>query len=226
MKISRQGHGHYKDSVNNQDNLYEEGNCKMVLDGCSDGKYSEVGTRMFAQLFAVQPNRLDPDCFEKTVKDIFDLLVDSYGKWFQNPEKLEEFIMENMLFTIIACFEKEDEFVVKMFGDGYIVTVNQMDHVSYLKFCYGDRPPYVAYKYCASMEGTDWKEYEFKTFHFPKANFKKVGVASDGILPIVKGDINTNFDQLLASDMNAEYSAEGIILANLQLFDDDVTLVI
>ena len=57
-------------------------------------------------------------------------------------EDVTPFIVNNMLFTIIACFELEDKFVVKYIGDGYIITVNSDDMVSYIRLSYGKRPPY------------------------------------------------------------------------------------
>lgn len=226
MKISRQGYGHYTNGVNNQDFFYSEENFKMLLDGCSEATYSEVGTRLFVQLFSKLPDRLKLECFEENVKKIFDELLDSFKVWYKTQEELEEFIMDNLLFTIVACFETEDSFVVKMFGDGYVVSVNQNDRVSYLKYFYGKRPPYFVYKYCDLLEENVFKGYNFKTFTFSKKDFKRIGIATDGVLPIAKGELKKNFDELIVSKINSEYSAEGIILANIQMFNDDVTILI
>ncbi|MDO4282553.1 MAG: protein phosphatase 2C domain-containing protein [Clostridia bacterium] len=226
MKITRQGCAHYTNGMNNQDFCYLDQNLKMVLDGCSEAQYSEVGTRLFIQVFSTLPDRAKVECFEENVKKTFDELLEMFKKWFTTKEAVEEFIMDNLLFTIVACFEMEDSFIVKMFGDGYIVTVNKNDKVSYLKFFYGKRPPYFAYKYCELLEDNIFKDYHFKTFTFSKKEFQKVGVASDGIQPIAKGDIKTDFDTLIVSKVESEYGAEGIILANNHLFKDDITILI
>lgn len=223
MKINKQGIGHYQDGVNNQDFFYEKENLKMVLDGCSAGAYTEIGTRLFVQLFDLLPEKFNVDSFEDNVKKIFDELLDKFSFWYKTQEELENFIMENLIFTIIACFETEDEFIVKLFGDGYIVTVNQCDRVSYMKHYYGRIVPYFVYRYC---ENNSFKECNFKTFTFSKKEFKKVGIATDGISPIATEYIKTNFDGLLTSKLDTEYSAEGIISANIQYFHDDVTILI
>lgn len=223
MEINRQGHGHYVNGINNQDFFYKEENLRMVLDGCSDAKYSEIGTRLFSQLFRLLPERLNIDKFEDNVKQVFDELLERFSFWYKTQEELEDFIMENLLFTIIACFETEEEFIVKIFGDCYIVTINQNDRVSYMKHYYGKLPPYFAYKYCAD---TPFKDSHFKTYIFSKKYFKKVGVASDGIAPLAIGSFKSNFDSLLVSKIPADYSIEGIILANRSFFDDDVTFLI
>lgn len=228
MTISKQGDGHYQDGINNQDFFYfKEGeNLKMVLDGCSQAKYSEVGTRLFVQLFSLLPNRLDLECFEENVKKTFDNLLESFKLLYPTQEALEDFIMDNLLFTILACFETEDSFIVKMFGDGYIVTVNNQDRVSYLKYYYGRRPPYFVYKYCSLSDCDVFKDYNFKTYTFSKKDFKKVGIASDGIAPIARGDLKQNFDNMIVSELDVDYKAESLITANVYLFQDDVTISI
>lgn len=223
MEINKQGHGHYLDGINNQDFFYKEENLKMVLDGCSDADYAEIGTRLFVQLFKLLEDRLNIDKFEDNVKQVFDELLDKFSFWYKTQEELEDFIMDNLLFTIIGCFETEEEYIVKIFGDCYIVTVNQNDRVSYIKCYYGKLPPYYAYKYCVD---TPFKESNFKTFKFSKKEFKKVGIASDGIAPLARGDFKTNFDSLLVSKIPADYSMEGVILSNRSFFDDDVTFLI
>ena len=222
MKISRQGYTHYSDGINNQDFYYTEGNMKMILDGCSDSKYSEIGTRLFVQLFATLPNRTKLECFEENVKYVFDKLLEQFKFWYKSQEDLENFIMDNLLFTIVACFETENSFVVKLFGDGYVVTENHNDCVSYIKHYYGRRPTYYVYKYCELIPNNIFKEYEFKTFTFSKEDFKEVGIASDGIAPIVKYDSLKTFDDIITSKLKSDYTAEGVILSNIQSFGDDV----
>lgn len=223
MKLNKQGYGHYGDGINNQDYYFTEDNVKMVLDGCSGAKFAEIGTRLFCQIFSKLPDRLKLECFEDNIKKVFEELLDFFSKWYHTQEEIENFIMDNLLFTIIACFETEDAVVVKMFGDGYIVTVNKEDCVSYMKFHYGNKPPYFAYKYC-SVEG--YKDYEMKTYIFSKEYFKRVGVATDGIVPIVIGNVDSKkFDDIIVSD-SKDIIAEGFFLTNKIHFSDDVTLVI
>ena len=125
--------------------------------------------------------------------------------------------MENLLFTIIACFETDDKYVVKLFGDGYIITRNKLGRISYIKFSYGKCPPYYAYKYC----DINYENYNFKTFCFDKNIFDNIAIASDGILPMVKGDIN-NIDNCLFE--GNKMLIDMAIKTNKQSFFDDVTI--
>ena len=50
MQICKQGNGHYLNGINNQDFYYVEKNLKLLMDGCSEGEFSEVGTRLFLSI--------------------------------------------------------------------------------------------------------------------------------------------------------------------------------
>lgn len=219
MIVNSQGFGHFTQNINNQDFAYETPRMLLILDGCSGAKYSEVGVKLFTQLFSRKEENDSVEKFENNVKEIFDGLIEKMREYYPNQQELEEdFIMENLLFTIIACFELEDKYVVKMFGDGYIVTQNIYDNISYMRFSYGSCPPYFAYKYC---EQTGFfKKYNFKTFEFEKKFFKNVGIASDGIMPIAKGEINID----KGISYNSQKKIELEIQHNHEKFFDDVTI--
>ena len=223
MIISSQGFGHFTSGLNNQDFGIKLPRMSIVLDGCSDAKYSEVGNRLFTQIFLKKEECENVEKFEDNVKSVFDDIVEMMKKYYATTEEFEEeFIMENLLFTIIACFETEDEYIVKMFGDGYIVTQNINECISYMKFSYGKCPPYFAYKYCNKPERKEFKDYNFKTFKFDKKKFMKIAIATDGIMPIAKGEVQ-GFDNCIAKE-NIPV-AEMIIKTQKQKFNDDVTIV-
>lgn len=223
MIITSQGLGHFTSGINNQDFGFEMPHLLLVLDGCSEAKYSEIGTRLFVQLFSRKEECDKVEKFEDNVKKVFEDLMEMMKKHYPTSEDLEQnFIMENLLFTIIACFETEEQYIVKLFGDGYIFTQNQLGLISYMKFSYGKRPPYYVYKYCdLSSQGLDYSDYDFKTFYFDKKIFSKVGIASDGMLPIVKGEI-PKFDDFIQKGNHI--SMENLIKSNKQKFFDDVTI--
>ena len=218
MIITSQGFGHFTQGLNNQDFGIETPRMLLVLDGCSGAKYSEIGTRLFAQLFSRKEECDKLENFEDNVKEIFDNLIDTMEKYYPTRESMiNDFIMENLLFTIIACFETDDKYIVKLFGDGYIVTENKQGCISYIKFSYGKCPPYYAYKYC----DMNYENHNFKTFCFDKERFSKVAIASDGILPFVKGDIQ-DIDKLISE--GKRISIEAAIKLQKQSFFDDVTI--
>lgn len=221
MIICRQGNGHYLNGINNQDFCYAEKNLKLLTDGCSEGKYSEVGTRLFNQFFMTLENRFNLEKFESNVEKVFSKICSLFSS--ADKEDLSDFIVNNMLFTIIACFELEDKFVVKALGDGYIITVNPCDLVSYIRLSYGKTPPYYAYNKL-STEGYKNK-LKFKTFVFDKNLFKKVGIASDGLSPIVEKRINENFEDMIIGK-ESKYTPDGIITSNHKMFFDDISILI
>lgn len=219
MIISSQGFGHFTQGLNNQDFGIETPRMLLVLDGCSGAKYSEVGTRLFAQLFTRKEDYDNYEKFEDNVKEVFDELIGMMEKYYSSKKALEEdFIMENLLFTIIACFKTEDKYIVKLFGDGYIFTQNNQGCISYMRFSYGKCPPYFAYRYCSNMS---FQNYRFKTFEFNKKDFKKVGIGTDGILPIVKGELRGIDNSISRSN---EIMIEMAIKTQRQSFIDDVTI--
>lgn len=220
MKICRQGNGHYMSGLNNQDFFYADKNLLLIMDGCSSGTFSEVGTRLFAQTFSQLENRFDPEKLEENVEAAFSKIC-SLSK-DASEDDLASFIVDNMLFTIIACFELKDRFIVKFIGDGYIITVNSEDLVSYIRLSYGKAPPYYAYNKIPA--GTYDKKLEFKTFVFNKKDFKKVGIASDGFSPIAEKLISDDFKPFFLGK-KSNYTPEGIIRSHQGMFSDDITIL-
>lgn len=221
MILNSQGFGHFTEGINNQDLGIEHGNMILVLDGCSGAKYSDSGVRLFGQLFSRKGDCDNLEKFEDNVKSVFDDIIRLSAKYYPTREELEkDFIMENLLFTIIACFEMEDKYVVKLFGDGYIVTQNAKGLISYMKFAYGKCPPYFAYRYCQTAP-ENFQTNKFKTFTFDKKLFSNILIASDGIMPIVKGDIR----DLDTGITTGNYSLIETILREKRMwFLDDVTI--
>ena len=220
MQICRQGNGHYLDGLNNQDYFFAEGNVKLITDGCSSGRFSEVGTRLFCQLFSQLEDRLEITKFEENVDTVFKKILSL--KPSNCDSDANDFVHDNLLFTIVACFELEDKFVVKSIGDGYIITVNNADLVSYIRLFYGEKPPYYSYNILESQLYP--APLTFKTFEFSKRDFKKVGIASDGISPIAEKKVEDSFDPFFL-EKHSVYTPEGIIRSNHTAFYDDITIL-
>ena len=52
IRVCKMGSDHNFANMNNHDFAFNLLNMKIVMDGCGSGKHSEVGTRLFGQLFA------------------------------------------------------------------------------------------------------------------------------------------------------------------------------
>lgn len=83
-------------------------------------------------------------------------------------------------------------------------------------------PPYYAYKYCSMGDSNIFKDYAFKTFEFSNKSFSRVGIATDGIMPVAKGDIEI-FDRILRKENNIKIWEQNI-RNNRRLFFDDVSI--
>lgn len=222
MIITSQGFAHYTKGINNQDFGIHSKKAAVVLDGCSAAKYAESGNRLFGQLFSRKEDWDNLESFEHNVKSVFDDILRMVEAYYPDQQSLEkDYIMNNLLFTIIACFDQDDKFVVKLFGDGYIITENAKGLVSYMRFAYGNCPPYYAYKYC-HLENLNFTNCNFKTFTFSKSEFKKIAVATDGFQPIVLGNVR-DFDNAFKANKNDVIKQ---LLQEGQFnFGDDVTFV-
>ena len=216
MLLSLQGFGHFVLNINNQDAAIETDRMVLILDGCSGAKNAEVGTRLFTQLFSRKEGYSDLNNFELNIKNLFEEILRFTKQYYDSEEELEKFIMDNLLFTIIALFEEEDRYVVKIFGDGYVITQNCDGNISYIRFSYGKYPPYYAYKYCKDME---FEGKEFHTFEFPKDQFSRIFIGTDGVMPLAKSIIN--FDPYFKT---SKVAMENMLTANRQKLDDDTTI--
>ena len=112
MIITSQGFGHFVDGINNQDFGIESSRAIVILDGCSGAKYSEVGTKLFAQLLERKEDWDNVEKFEDNVEETFNNIIQMFRPYYTD-EKLENFIMDNLLFTIIALFQDEEKFMLK-----------------------------------------------------------------------------------------------------------------
>ncbi len=217
MIITSQGFGHFVDGINNQDFGIESSRAIVILDGCSGAKYSEVGTKLFAQLLKRKEDWDNVEKFEDNVEETFNNIIQMFRPYYTD-EKLENFIMDNLLFTIIALFQDEEKFIVKIFGDGYVVSQNKKRRISYMKFYYGKCPPYYAYRFCRSY--SQFLDHDFKTLHFSKKSFSNIGIATDGIVPVVTGLAKIEDEDVIKCDKLLKMQIEELHKS----FYDDVTI--
>ena len=154
---------------------------KVILDGCGEGKHSEVGVRLFAQLFA-RECKAYADRGEEINENNFRLLVDIvFSKMLAICSDIS-FLFQNYCFTILVCFEFENEFVVLSAGDGYIIKEDEKG-ITFDALDDGEYPAYYVYNFVQPKSAL--KEYKegvsLKEHRYSKENFVNVGVASDGL---------------------------------------------
>lgn len=180
IKVCKIGSDHIFGNKNNHDFAFNLLNMKVVMDGCGSGKHSEVGTRLFGQLFS----RKVKEYFDKGESICEENFIEIVNNIFEKMLTLcddTSFIFQNYCFTILVCFEFEDEFVVYSCGDGYIIKEND-EGITFDKLDDGEYPCYYIYNFIEDKSSL--KEYkegvEFKISRFSKAEYFNVGVASDG----------------------------------------------
>ncbi len=202
MIIHKLGSMHLAENIPNQDYFLLNDSFKMVLDGCSadeEGNWltSEVGVRLFAQLFDRLPEEIksSPDRLEEGVRMVFEKMM-----------ALAEdvlFLAQNFCFTIVVVYELEDRFLVKYCGDGYIITRkkegDEIEFISLEEECIQGCPKYYLYHYIPTELYLD--DVSFQEKEFLKEEYENVGVATDGIRffldagPLVQKKLEENLRQ-------------------------------
>lgn len=206
VKVCKAGVEHVRSSVNNQDFVFSFMNLKAVSDGCGSGKHSEIGSHLFAQLFAREVSQFIDYIKANNVVKLFKYIkgdnIQELTEHLNKGEIPEEaflgivnvvfermlsicsettFIFENYCFTILACLEYENEFVVYSCGDGFIIK-EDLEGITFDKLDDGEYPAYYVYNWVDPSSLKDYKEgVKFKVARYSKANYINVGVASDGL---------------------------------------------
>lgn len=181
IRVCKMGSDHNFANMNNQDFAFYLPNMKIVLDGCGSEDHSEVGTKLFGQLFA----RKAKEYFYKGESICEDNFIEVVNSIFEKMLELcndSSFISKNYHFTILVCFETEDEFVVYSCGDGYIVKENE-EGISFDRLDDGEYPCYYIYNFITDKSSlVKYKDgVSFKVTRFAKNDYFNVGVASDGL---------------------------------------------
>ena len=145
IRVCKMGSDHKFANMNNHDFAFNLLNMKIVTDGCGSGKHSEVGTRLFGQLFA----RKSKEYFDKGESICEENFIEIVNSIFEKMLELcsdTSFIFQNYCFTILVCFEFEDEFVVYSCGDGYIIKENE-EGIFFDELDDGEYPCYYIYNF-------------------------------------------------------------------------------
>ena len=212
---------------------------KVVCDGCSEGKHSEVGVKLFVSKFNADTIGGMEIPLSQTIrfvccKDYFKA-VKGYPQI--NAVDLDDsMIKDYCCFTILSVKEVKgvvtniesdlNFFMVEYCGDGYIITQDYEDNIEFIRLDDGEYPKYLAYNFI--RDKSRMKQYQDGVNvirkDFPMKNYKNVGVASDGIRFILEeeGELKDKFIQLLRE--NKEVKMKRFININQDIFKDDVTI--
>lgn len=232
MIFSKAGNVHIKHMCNNQDFYLLKDNFFLLTDGSSVGGDSDFGTRLFCKLFNMENVKEDGSDFEEKVEKVFKKIFKIFNINVEENLKTDDliFLMLNFAFSIFACFETKESFIVKFLESGYIITQNINDEISYIKINYKSDLHYFIYNYYPAQK----EKIKFEEYVFSKKDFKRVGLASEGIESIVFSKMNATdkikFDSLLLneSDFNKERNVNQVLKLiedNPNFFNEDVTIL-
>ena len=101
IRVCKMGSDHNFANMNNHDFAFNLLNMKVVMDGCGSGKHSEVGTRLFGQLFA----RKAKEYFDKGESICEENFIEVVNSIFEKMLELcndISFIFQNYCFTILV----------------------------------------------------------------------------------------------------------------------------
>lgn len=265
MQLNIQGSAHLGMGIKNQDACREikspdkTKRVLLVCDGCTNydkerpetllQSHSEVGAGLFCSLYEMLENPFDYEKFPENARAIMTRMLELANFDSQNVvegTKEYEYVQNNYCFTILACFETEDSFIVYLLGDGLLIFMNHHDVVSYLvkkNLKKPDEPPYLVYEYL--YKGVkEFEEQDFEKYVFSKKDMKKVGIGSDGVFCVVENDPEapnlSKFDKLdidrylqnsdteVLTDIFRSSSKQltDLILSRPSQFGDDTTIVL
>lgn len=203
--INKTGFEHLFYNTNCHDYGFENKDIKCVVDGCSEGLHSEVGAKLFCNLFK---KGLSVDDIFKKMFSIFD----------------ESDIIDYLLFTILYITEDNENFIVHACGDGYIIKEGIDDSISFEKIDNGKYPMYYAYNYVPKEKLSLYKDgVNFTEMTFKKDQFKSIGIATDGLRFIFSNSLEDTFKKYLSGRKLG--ALKRTINVNHKIFKDDITII-
>lgn len=209
MFINKIGMEHLESGMNCQDYGREGGGWAVVCDGCSEGKHSEVGAKLYCHLV---DNWKFP--FEN-IKKMIELLGDK-------PQTLRDYLS----FTILELSDSDTEFVVRYCGDGYIILQDHDGNITFEELSDGEYPKYYIYNYIAPEYLKHYKDgVSFSQKTYSKEEYAKVGIASDGLRYILQADEELKQEFINCLKSGKELKTKLFINRNHKIFKDDVTIV-
>lgn len=210
MFINKIGMEHLETGMNCQDYGFVGEISSYVCDGCSEGKHSEVGAKLFCQL---RQNSI------LSIDEIFIRISELIGG---DPKTLRDF----MSFTILRLAETPGDFVVNYCGDGYIILQDHDGNITFEELSDGEYPKYYIYNYIRPEYLKHYKDgVSFSQKTYSKEKCAKVGIASDGLRYILQDDEELREEFINCLKSGKELKTKLFINRNHKIFKDDVTIV-
>lgn len=227
MEVVKTGLSHKEIEQNCQDAVgtYMD-KLKVVCDGCSAGKNSEVGAKLFCKLLIdkyanfVEKGKKSIDV-QALIMTVMDELVSFVGS---SPKSIKDYLS----FTILVAEYDPNLNVHTVYycGDGYIILQKDEVSLSFRKLDCGEYPEYLSYNYIDGSymnkfhDGVRIKSEEFELYY-------NVGVASDGIRFILDSqndELIDEFGRVLKTGRNMKLKL--FCNRNEKLLKDDVSVAL
>ena len=209
MFINKIGMEHLEMGMNCQDYGIDTGFESIICDGCSEGKHSEVGAKLFCTLFGD---------FGDT-SDVFNTLIKLFVK---DKNRLKDFLC----FTILRLYRESDSFQILHCGDGYIILQDHDGNITFEELSDGEYPKYYIYNYIDPEYLKHYKDgVSFSQKIYSKEEYAKVGIASDGLRYILQADEELKQEFINCLKSGKELKTKLFINRNHKIFKDDVTIV-
>jgi hypothetical protein len=237
--FSKTGSNHIFDDKNCQDMasyfMYPSYQMKLVTDGCGSAKHPEVGVKLFHQAFEYNELQYEIPFSLSNIQDEVDLVFDELLSNAKNMGE-DKFILHNFLFTILFVIENTDNFTVYSMGDGYIIRQDLNGVISFeelngvMIFDREEYPKYFGYNKVKNRDllgrSRDVPHLLFEEKVFPKSEWKKIGIASDGIRFILaEPEHSINYQQFIKFlSMNKEGRIKQLVNRHSSLFKDDISI--
>lgn len=209
MFINKIGMEHLEMGMNCQDYGRAGDTWAVVCDGCSEGKHSEVGSKLYCHLF--DNWKFPNENIEKMISVIGNV-----------PKSLKDYLS----FTILELSQDEIAFEVMYCGDGYIILQDHDGNITFEELSDGEYPKYYIYNYIEPEYLKHYKDgVSFSQKTFSKEEYAKVGIASDGLRYILKADEELKQEFINCLKSGKELKTKLFINRNHKIFKDDVTIV-
>jgi hypothetical protein len=215
MFINKIGYEHVLFGKNNQDYGLNLEKVKIICDGCSEGKHSEVGAKLFCHLF----QRIYDGTLDITTQTIFNRIINELD--FNQVENIKNYL----LFTIIYLKQRENYYYIYNCGDGIIIKQKNDNTFEYDLIEQEGLPKYYAYNFIPEEYLSKYKNgVSFDEKEYLKSDYKAIGIASDGLQYILNSYFKDEFEELLIK--RKEAAIKRLINREHKYFKDDITIVI